>query len=872
MRIEVPGIGSMRLENSHKHLKTLFLITLSILYSGSMWAVDCQFANTIFLETQEEVDNFQLNWGGGMTCDTITGNLWIEELEVLNLDGISDIESIEGDFLIRDTSITNVDPLLNLVSVGGFFGMSFNLNLLNFDGLANLANITEAISIQYNGDVVTLDPLASAFSTASDISIGNHDLLTHISALSGVTALSGSFSFTGCPLVNNLDDLGNLNSIGEDLWISSSGLSSISGLSNLNSVGNSMTIIGNQSLTSFVGLDGISSIPGGLSITGNNALTDISGLANISQIGISLRIQENAILTNLDGFSGLLNIGDELNIERHPKLQNINGLSSLNFIGDDVSIIQNEMLENLDGLGSVTTMGGRINISSNPNLVSIEGLSGLSGTIAGYLILQNEGLTNLDGLDGITEIMGNFWIGGGQVSDFDGIANLTTVWGDLSITGMDMLTDLSPFSNISFVGRNLQIAHNDALQSLAGLEALSASINDNITISYNNTIEDISGLSGLTATEGYLRISDNPSLLSINDLSSLSHIGNRLDIEANDSLESIDGLSGLLTVDSIRILNNPSLLNVDGLRNLQAVDTPFLRITFNDSLQNLNGLSSLIDLRGSLTVVSNPALTNCRGIIPLIDSIDDGDPGPGGGSIPDVGVTVSFSGNGTGCNELQPILDAELSTMVEVEKTFSDGRPVDTEIVLNCEPSTVIVPFPIDTANSQSPALFEVNRYVPGFFHTCSASELDSVAGYTPDESDCTHVQLTQVGIHPCEIINQQDAKVLSVNKSYTFTEPGGGPEVRVTVSCPTATIAPGTTQFTSNGMAEFELSEFPWDGEFCSVIETVPENYIQLENTNCSEIAIMPDGQMIPMCEFVNEVIGAPLLKNGFEESAVTE
>jgi len=128
-------------------------------------------------------------------------------------------------------------------------------------------------------------------------------------------------------------------------------------------------------------------------------------------------------------------------------------------------------------------------------------------------------------------------------------------------------------------------------------------------------------------------------------------------------ITNLDGLSALITVNGELWIQDSALLtNVGGLSALTSVSTE-LTISNNAVLSDLDGLSALQWVR-SLSVKGNSTLANCRGLVTLIDQIDDYDPGPGEGGIPDVDWDADFSQNLPRCNSVTEILvDASLTEM-----------------------------------------------------------------------------------------------------------------------------------------------------------------------------------------------------------------
>jgi hypothetical protein len=120
-------------------------------------------------------------------------------------------------------------------------------------------------------------------------------------------------------------------------------------------------------------------------------------------------------------------------------------------------------------------------------------------------------------------------------------------------------------------------------------------------------------------------------------------------------ITNLGGLSALSSiVGNVLIQNNAMLTNVDGLSALLSVGAK-LTISNNAALSNLDGLSALQWVQ-SLWVFGNSTLANCRGLVRLVDQIDDYDPGPGGNSMPDVDWDADFGQNLPRCNSVTEIL------------------------------------------------------------------------------------------------------------------------------------------------------------------------------------------------------------------------
>jgi hypothetical protein len=136
-----------------------------------------------------------------------------------------------------------------------------------------------------------------------------------------------------------------------------------------------------------------------------------------------------------------------------------------------------------------------------------------------------------------------------------------------------------------------------------------------------------------------------------------------LGVVNNAGLTDISGLSRLETVRSwFEISWNPVLTTLDGLSaltrvGLEAPSMGALIIQYNAGLQSLSGLSALEAVQ-NLALEYNPALTDCRAVVQLVDPLDDFEPGPGPGlsGIPDVGDQARIQLNGAGCNSVNDVL------------------------------------------------------------------------------------------------------------------------------------------------------------------------------------------------------------------------
>lgn len=199
-----------------------------------------------------------------------------------------------------------------------------------------------------------------------------------------------------------------------------------------------------------------------------------------------------------------------------------------------------------------------------PDCTTIEG----SVTI---LYAEQDPIVELNGLSNITSIEGNLDISGHLLIDsLQGLENLQRITGNLRLHHNENLADLSVFNQIDTLG-GLEIAFNPALEKLNGFNLL-PSIQGNLRIESNATLAEIRGFDQLVSVGQNIRILENPQLTSIEGFSALVEIGQNLDISHNKSLLAVEDFEQLQWVgDSLQWANNDSLLALPAMPALDSI-------------------------------------------------------------------------------------------------------------------------------------------------------------------------------------------------------------------------------------------------------------------------------------------------------------
>ena len=219
---------------------------------------------------------------------------------------------------------------------------------------------------------------------------------------------------------------------------------------------------------------------------------------------------------------------------------------------------------------------------------------------------------------GCTEILGDVNIDGDDINDLTGLNIITKIYGNLlfgdwSPNNNPLLVNLNGLENLTYIGGNLDITHNNSLLTFIGISNLD-SIAGNLIISANYSIHNLYGLGSINLIGKNLRITNNSQLTTFFGIGNLNSIGGSLNIHSNNDLTDISSLSNITFVPgNIDIFSNDQLDNLIGLGNISSIGGD-LRIEDLESLENFMDLSSLNSIGESLIIDYNYGLLNLNGL------------------------------------------------------------------------------------------------------------------------------------------------------------------------------------------------------------------------------------------------------------------
>ncbi len=248
-----------------------------------------------------------------------------------------------------------------------------------------------------------------------------------------------------------------------------------------------------------------------------------------------------------------------------------------------------------------------------------------------------------------------------DITNLGGLSGLRRVYHDLTIKGTTRLTSLRGLEGLRDVGSSggtlniggyLTISENAALQSLNGFDNLTE-IGGRLYINNNPALVSTDGFPSLQSIGFGLGFTNNPSVIRIEGFNALTtasegfQIYSYFIIRNNAGLVAIDGFNNMGSAGyTFIIADNPRLVDLSGLRTYQG--SPIVEIENNDALLTLSGLSSFRYVGYTLVLKNNSALRDCA--CTLADLIV-------GGEFAYSKPVVNITGNAEGCASPQQIFE-----------------------------------------------------------------------------------------------------------------------------------------------------------------------------------------------------------------------
>jgi Malectin domain len=557
-------------------------------------------------------------------CKSIT-----EDLEFLGASASTSFTTIEVPALKHIGSSLIVSGASGLTTVR--FGALERLDSVDFSSLSKLRTVdfgaVEALSgsvrVASCDSIVGFSWLASVLAPEirGNLAIENNANLTSLSDLSGVTSIAGSLRIvSNSDNLNDLQGLHNLLFVVGGMHLEGSSITDLSPLSQLTSLGGSLTVertllrAFDESFAPVLSGDAFRFVVSNnafLESFTSNSSRPISAPSITVQSGSNielLSVVSNPALQSLQGLGGFTHVVD-LEIRDNSALETLDGLQNLVHVDVLATVQDNANLVHLDALlqnFDTSSFVGLVFDGNKPCVRPIVGCEVYAGPDLvvefGFEVGANASdftETETSGTDG-SEVPADFW------------SNIREIQASLTFEGpsAEAGATLPIAPRLERIGGSLTL--RNGIASIAGLSKV-ASVGKDLTIASNARLTSLAGLETLQTVAGSVLIEDNDMLQSLVPLS-LQSIGFNVEINSNEVLDTFEPLLDSLADGQINgdvtISNNAALTTLGGLRSVHSITGAF-QISNNADLLSLDGCETLQSIAsGKITFLENAQLND----------------------------------------------------------------------------------------------------------------------------------------------------------------------------------------------------------------------------------------------------------------------
>ncbi|MDX9906511.1 MAG: T9SS type A sorting domain-containing protein [Bacteroidales bacterium] len=325
-------------------------------------------------------------------------------------------------------------------------------------------------------------------------------------------------------------------------------------------------------------------------------------------------------------------------------------------------------INNLDSLITIISCNGDLHINGTYGapLNSLQGLSNLQSVGGNLTITTGNMITDLFGLQGLHTAGGDVIIHSNFLVTLQGLDNLDSIGGNLQLGTTSWLADLNGLNSLSYIGGDLSVDYNESLADISALSSLTC-LHGDLEIYNNDVLTTLSGLHNIDTIRGSVVIDYNGLLPDLSGLENLSYIGGWLQVNANENLDNLQGLNGLEHIgEGLVVFSNP-LTDLAGLETLITVGDR-LQIEYCGWLYDLDVLLNLESIGGLLMIQNNASLLNLDGLgninagsinelyIRNNLALSSCDAGSICTYLAEPGGSVTIAGNAPGCNSPEEVL------------------------------------------------------------------------------------------------------------------------------------------------------------------------------------------------------------------------
>lgn len=339
-----------------------YLPTLALSLQLCMAAAQCPIGN-VLITSPADLENFAMLYG---SCDTLPGDLVIANTEVASYSAFSNLRMVRGD--LRLQAIPPGAPDLagfdQLAHIGGDLWLN-SLPQISLNGLGALQRVDGDLSIEFAG-ITNFNGLSSLSVIGGDLKVMHAPYMTSFSGLVQLDSILGNATMNEAidnAAFTTIMIPADLKFVGGDLYLLTDHATTLSGGNSLDRIGGTLHVSGPM-LQSVSGMNNLN-VVGNLDFNLLPAFTTINGFNGLDTIQGAFNLTNAPLLTSLSGFPALQEIGDLLWVTGGA-LQSITGFPQLSAIGT-LTIGGCPVLTNISAFDHAITLG-QIVIEDNPAL------------------------------------------------------------------------------------------------------------------------------------------------------------------------------------------------------------------------------------------------------------------------------------------------------------------------------------------------------------------------------------------------------------------------------------------------------------------------------------------------------------------------
>jgi len=220
--------------------------------------------------------------------------------------------------------------------------------------------------------------------------------------------------------------------------------------------------------------------------------------------------------------------------------------------------------------------------------------------VNGILTIGNgSGIPDLNGLQNLGSVAGDLSISG-SFSNLNELTSLTTVGGNITVSGANF-DDISILNNLSGFTGTLWLSSSTAITSIGNLSNLTGL--SGLYFIFNQNLSDLSGLPNLSQLD-ILRVWSCPSLTDYTKFSSLTSLGS---LELNNApITDFSDFAGVTSLENLNLLSCNNLIDISDLDPSGSMSS--FSISSCTMLTTLPNYASVTDMI-NFTFSTNPAVT-----------------------------------------------------------------------------------------------------------------------------------------------------------------------------------------------------------------------------------------------------------------------